>query len=80
MTTQEIISAIDGEIIKLQQVRSLLTIYSDPTSSIAKRGPGRPKKALETQTTPKRVLSAEAKARIAAAQKKRWAAHKKSAK
>ncbi len=80
MTTQEIISAIDGEISKLQQVRSLLSIYSDPTSSVTKKVLGRPKKIASTGITPRRVLSAEARARIVAAQKKRWAAHKKATK
>jgi hypothetical protein len=79
MTTIEIISAVDEEISKLQQARSLLTEYPDPTPSAIRRGPGRPKKAVSAKPV-KRVLSPEAKARIAAAQKKRWAAHKKAAK
>jgi len=79
MTTIEIISAIDEEITKLQRVRSLLSGYSDPTPTAIKRRPGRPKKAVSAKPV-KRVLSPEAKARIAAAQKKRWAAHKKATK
>lgn len=78
MNTNEIIAAIDAEIAKLQQARSLLSGYSDPTPSV-KKGPGRPKKAISTKPV-KRVLSPEAKARIAAGQKKRWAAHKKAPK
>ncbi|SDE82856.1 hypothetical protein [Terriglobus roseus] len=78
MNTNEILSAIDGEIAKLQEVRSLLTGYSDPTGT-PKRGRGRPKKTVSAHPV-KRVLSEDAKARIAAAQKKRWAAQKKATK
>jgi|RhiMetdeSRZDD1v2_1073273.scaffolds.fasta_scaffold983046_2 hypothetical protein len=51
-----------------------------------KRGPGRPKKNAGTDAAPKsrgkrRKMSAEARARIAEAQRKRWAAfHKESKK
>ena len=81
MTTEEMLSIIDAEITKLQNVRSLLTGYSDPTVAIQKRGPGRPKKApAAAKKSAKRVMSDEARAKIAAAQKKRWAAAKKSSK
>jgi len=50
MTTTDIISAIDEEISKLQQVRSLLSCYSDPTPTAIKRGPGRPKKTVSAST------------------------------
>lgn len=84
MNTNEILSLIDAEIGKLQQVRALLTGYSDPTAAITKRGPGRPKKnptpVKAAKKAVKRVMSDEARAKIAAAQKKRWAASKKSAK
>ena len=70
MNTSEIISAIDAEIGKLQQARAILSTM--PSSSMVKRGPGRPKAA---STMPKkRVMTAEGKARIAEAQKRRWAA------
>lgn len=80
MNTNEILSAIDTEIIKLQQVRAILAGYSEPVASTVKRGPGRPKKALPTleKKVAKRVMSEEARSRIAAAQKKRWAAAKKA--
>jgi hypothetical protein len=79
MNTNEILSAIDAEISKLQQARSILGSYSEPLS--IKRGPGRPKKtAVLAKIVAKRTMSAEGKARIAAAQKKRWAAAKKAAK
>jgi hypothetical protein len=78
----EIINAIDVEIVKLQQVRAMLAGSSDLVSgleSIAKRG--RPKGSVNKPVVPaktslKRVLSAAGKARIAAAQKARWAAQK----
>lgn len=72
MNTSEIISAIDTEIAKLQQARAILTTM--PGSSEVKRGPGRPK----SSTTPpkKRTMTAEGRAKIAEAQKKRWAAKK----
>jgi hypothetical protein len=79
MNTTEILSAIDAEISKLQQARSILGTYTEP--SALKRGPGRPKKtATPVAAVSKRVMSAEGKARIAAAQKKRWAAAKKAGK
>ena len=82
MNTAEILSAIDAEITKLQSVRALLTGYSDPTAAaVVKRGPGRPKKAdVPAKKAAKRVMSPDARARIAAAQKKRWAASKKASK
>jgi len=79
MPIDTILVAIDEEISRLQSVRKLLTDSSVPS---IKKGPGRPKKSATTSVAKprKRVLSAEARARIAAAQKKRWAASKKSAK
>ncbi|WP_074655775.1 hypothetical protein [Terriglobus roseus] len=87
MNTTEILSAIDAEIGKLMQARSILSDYSVPVA--IRRGPGRPKKIASAPqraaTVPhvkavKRGMSAEGKARIAAAQKKRWAVAKKLAK
>ena len=79
MNTNEILSAIDAEISKLQQARAIFTSYTEPAAM--KRGPGRPKKiATSAKAVSKRTMSAEGKARIAAAQKKRWAAAKKAAK
>ncbi|SEB40457.1 hypothetical protein [Terriglobus roseus] len=87
MNTLEILYAIDLEISKLQQARSIISGYSDPV--IKRRGPGRPKKTVTgpQKATPvtqvkavKRGMSAEGRARIAAAQKRRWAAAKKDSK
>jgi hypothetical protein len=67
MNTTELLSSIDSEIAKLQQVRSLLA----GQSGHVRRGP-KPGK--------KHTMSAEGRARIAAAQRKRWAKQKKVAK
>jgi hypothetical protein len=71
MAIETILTQIDSEIARLTQVRSLLA-GSDSSSSAAQRAPrkaaGRSRKA--------RVLSPEARKRIADAQRKRWAAQK----
>jgi hypothetical protein len=80
MKLDAILSAIDDEINKLQQARSML-IATAP--SPRKKRAGRPKGSKPAATAApakKRVLSAEARKRIAAGQKKRWAAAKKSTK
>ena len=43
-------------------------------AQLGHRGPGRPKAATDVAAPAKRVLSASARQRIAAAQRKRWAA------
>ena len=73
MSTNEIISQIDQEIARLTKVKELLQ-----EGAPGKRGPGRPRTGataapVAKKRTKKRMLSAEAKARIAAAQKARWA-------
>jgi hypothetical protein len=81
MNTEQIIFAIDLEISKLQQARALLM----GATGKAHKGPGRPKKNANVHVAPaikkssRKPLSTEAKASIAAAQKKRWAAAKKTA-
>ena len=86
MATQIVLKAIDEEISKLQRAR--LLIAGDPTPEPAAKRRGRPKgsanknealRAPVAKKTSKRVMSAEGKARIAAAQKARWAAQKKAA-
>jgi hypothetical protein len=73
METSAILAAIDAEIQRLQHARSLLS-----RDTVARRGPGRPKGAY---TSPKRrQLSPEARAKIAAAQRARWAKAKKTTK
>src|SRR5258708_38858074 len=79
MDTMSIIEEIDAEISRLQQAKVILT-----GTTISRGRPGRPKTtSLVSKPVPakltKRVMRAEGKARIAAAQKARWAKVKKSA-
>jgi hypothetical protein len=60
----EIIQAIDAEIARLEKARTLL---AGGTSAVTARKPGRPK------ASGRRTMSAEGRARVAAAQRKRWA-------
>lgn len=82
METNNILEALDQEILKLQQVRALLATNIANTPITNKRG--RPKgstnksAAAAVPTPTKSTMSPEGKARIAAAQKKRWAAIKKA--
>jgi hypothetical protein len=79
-----ILAAIDAEIAKLQAARALLMKTKDVLPSLPKRGRGRPKGSTSKKAAapaPKtRTMSPEGRARIAAAQKARWAAQKKAAK
>jgi hypothetical protein len=69
MTTEEIIEIIQAEIDRLEQVRTLL---SGRITASAKRG--RPVGSTTAATAkPRRKMSAEGRARIAAAQRARWA-------
>lgn len=82
MNTEEILVAIDAQIVKLQQVRELIAGAKTVEASAPRRG--RPKGSTnKTSAAPakvaRRVMSAEGKARIAAAQKARWAAQRKAA-
>ena len=67
MKREQMIAAINEEITRLEQVRKLLQNAAGHRL-LGTRTAGRPAK--------KRVLSAEARARIAAAQKRRWAAQR----
>jgi hypothetical protein len=79
MDTTEIIAQIDSEIARLEQVKSILSGTTATTNTSAKRGP-KPKSAPTPITAKKRFLSPEARGRIAAAQKARWAKVRKAAK
>ncbi|MFP5237668.1 MAG: hypothetical protein ACLGSD_17370 [Acidobacteriota bacterium] len=70
MTHDTLVAAIDAELERLQQARKLLT-YAEPA-----RKAFRAKKTAAGRK--RRKLSAEGRARIAEAQRKRWA-EKKSA-
>ena len=76
MTIDSILAELDSEIARLTQVRSLLasSAKSAPKVSAPKFG-----KVGKTRRK-KRVLSAEARKRIADAQRKRWAAQKAKSK
>ena len=68
MTREEIVAAIDEEIVRLEKVRSLLQGSGGSKLIVSGTFPGVRKK---------RHLSADARKRIADAQKRRWAKQKK---
>ena len=73
MAIDHILSAVENEMSRLAQVRDfLLSSSSKGLTSAPLPSP------VSNKTRP--PLSADARARIAAAQKKRWAAQKKAAK
>jgi hypothetical protein len=74
MNTSKLIEAIDEEISRLQQVRRLLSEGSSDAGATVGA-----KAARKLPAAKKRTMSPEARARISAAQKKRWAAQKKTA-
>ena len=77
MDTNDIVLEIDAEISRLQQAKALLS----NTGTTVKRKPGRPvSTSSPSKTKAIHTMSAEARARIAAAQKARWAKTKKAAK
>ncbi len=69
MTREEMVAAIEGEIARLEQVRELLRSSTSQRFSIGETGAPTAKKP--------RVLSADARRRIAQAQKRRWAKQRK---
>lgn len=77
MTIDSILAQIEAEIAKLTQVRSLLAgigkVAVKATKSKTKKAPAKAK------AKKRRVLSPEARKRIADAQRKRWAAQKAKA-
>jgi precorrin-6B methylase 1 len=73
MHRTEILTAIDREIERLQQAKRILNGGSIGT------GPSKAELG-DQRIAKKRILSPEARKRIADAQKKRWAAQKKAAK
>lgn len=78
MGIDSILEQIDSEIARLTQARSLLSGIGKgaaaSTSAIVKSAP------VKAAKKKKRVLSPEARKRIADAQRKRWAAQKSKAK
>ena len=76
MSIESILAEIDAEIARLKQVRSLLAGSGKVASTIS----GRSATKTASKSKKKRVLSAEARKRIADAQRKRWAAQRAKAK
>jgi topoisomerase IA-like protein len=78
MAIDSILAQIDAEIATLTHARSLLASAGKAAPKVTKR---KTKKApAKARARKKRVLSAEARKRIADAQRKRWAAQKAKAK
>jgi hypothetical protein len=77
MDTKKIIAQIDTEISRLQQVKGIL---SGSTTTPKKRGPNKARVAIVHVIAQRRTMSPEGRARIAAAQKARWAKAKKATK
>jgi hypothetical protein len=81
MNLNDIVAQIDAEISKLTQAKQALLGVA------TKKGPGRPRGTIVSTTSPvsalkpkRHKMSAAGRARIAAAQKARWAKVKKVAK
>jgi hypothetical protein len=73
LNTKEILEHINDEISRLQQVKALLQGSSNGHGKVSSNGSAAPK------VKGKRVLSVEARKKIAAAQRRRWAKARKSA-
>ena len=80
MAIDSILAQIDAEIARLTQVRSLLASASTVSAKITALKVAKAPAKVKAQGKKKRVLSAEARKRIADAQRKRWAAQKSKAK
>ncbi len=77
MANDSILALIDAEIARLTQVRALLSGIGKTTTRLT----GRATKAISAKKVKKqRVLSPEARKRIADAQRRRWAAQKAKSK
>lgn len=76
MTIDSILAQIDAEIARLTQVRSLLA----DSGKVATKVTERKTKTAPVKTRKKRMLSPDARKRIADAQRKRWAAQKAKSK
>ena len=77
MANDAILALIDAEIARLTQVRSLLGGIGKVTVPLTER---KTAKTASKKARKRRVLSPEARKRIADAQRKRWAAQKAKAK
>ncbi len=77
MAIENILAEIDAEISRLQQARALLATLGAATTNAGRPAKKAPAKA---KTRKKRVLSTEARKKIADAQHRRWAAQKAKSK
>ncbi len=77
MAIENILAQIDAEIAKLQQARALLAMLGTAATKTGRTAKKAPAKAKARK---KRVLSAEARKKIADAQYRRWAKKKAKAK
>jgi hypothetical protein len=77
MAIENILAQIDSEIASLKEARALLASLGGAPTTSARKAAKTPAKA---KTRKKRVLSADARKRIADAQRKRWAAVRAKAK
>jgi hypothetical protein len=75
MDREEILSAIDSEIERLQQARAAITSLSAPQSM----GGSSSSFSVPASAPKKRTISAAGRKRIAETQRRRWAAQKSSA-
>jgi hypothetical protein len=72
---QEIIAALDAELARLQQARSLIAQLTPPASGMRKS-----ESESVVELAKRRVLSPEARKKMAAAQRRRWAQQKNARK
>jgi hypothetical protein len=75
MVIESIVAQLDAEIARLSQVRSILANSGKLTTAVSAKI-----KAVGKKRKKRRVLSPEARKRIADAQRKRWAAQKAKSK
>ena len=72
-----IITLIDAEITTLEKARAVL---AEIDADVRQSAPAHAQAPKQTEKGGKRIMSAEGRARVAAAQKKRWARLKKAKK
>lgn len=77
MAIENILAQIDAEISRLSQARKLLANIGTATPTVVRNVK---RAAAKAKPRKKHVLSAEARKRIADAQRKRWAAQRAKAK
>ena len=79
MAIDSILEQIDAEIARLTQARSLLASMGKAAVKVTERKNKKSPAGAKGKTKKTRVLSPEARKRIADAQRKRWAAQKAKA-